>query len=506
MPIDSEGKATTIKIFSFGQPHMMAFHLAWFNFMMCFFATFAPAALMPVIRENLNLSRTDIGLSGVCAVVGAVLGRFFMGTFLDIFGSRRGSSFIMLVFAAPVFLMALVTNAGSLIVVRFFIGIALCNFVCCQFWVGSMFNVRIVGTANAITAGWGNMGGGLVQVVIPGIYVAMINGGIPSFAAWRWTFFVPGAVYIISGLLTFMYGVDSPLGDFRDLKKNGMMASKAGASVWPVIKCALGNYRTWVGFWIYGYCFGVELTVDNIIVSYFYDQFGLSLVVAGGLGAMFGLLNLFSRASGGMISDIVALRFGMRGRLWAHWAIQTGGGVFCALMGASYNSLSATIGFMIIFSILCQQACGTMYGFVPFISRRSYGVVAGTVGGGGNVGAVVTQVIFFAGSVYSPNFTVAYGIQMMGVMIIACTLPMFLFWWPMWGSMLTRGNPDATEEDYYIKEWSAEEISQGLHNEAMKFAMNSRSQRGFVKGMTTSSTSGIPAVKESSVTVATSRA
>lgn len=43
---------------------MMAFHLAWFNFMMCFFATFAPAALMPVIRENLNLSRTDIGLSG----------------------------------------------------------------------------------------------------------------------------------------------------------------------------------------------------------------------------------------------------------------------------------------------------------------------------------------------------------------------------------------------------------------------------------------------------------
>lgn len=44
-----------------------------------------------------------------------------------------------------------------------------------------------------------------------------------------------------------------------------------------------------------------------------------------------------------------------------------------------------------------------MFGVVPFVSRRSYGVVSGVVGAGGNVGAIVTQVIFFAGSVYSPT-------------------------------------------------------------------------------------------------------
>jgi len=502
IPVDSEGKATTIRVFSFGKPHMRAFHLAWFNFMMCFFATFAPAALMPVIRENLNLTKTDVGLSGVCAVIGAIAGRVAMGSILDTYGSRFGNALVMLWFATPVFLMALVTNAGSFQCVRFFIGIALCCFVCCQFWVGSMFNVRIVGSANAITAGWGNMGGGLVQIVIPAIYVALMSGGVPSFSAWRWTFFVPGGFYILAGLATLMLGIDSPLGDFRDLRKSGVMAKDAAKSAWPVLKCAFSNYRTWVAMWIYGYCFGVELTVDNIIVSYFYDQFGLSLTVAGGLGAMFGLLNLFSRASGGILSDLVAARFGMRGRLWTHWIVQTLGGLFCALMGAAYNSLSATIGLMIIFSILCQQACGTMFGFVPFISRRAYGVVSGTVGAGGNVGAVVTQVIFFSGSVYSPNFTVAYGIQMMGVMIVCCTLPMFLLWFPMWGSMLTSGNPDATEEDYYIKEWTADEISQGLHNEAMKFAMNSKSQRGFIKGAITSSSSGIAAkpMAESTIT------
>jgi MFS transporter, NNP family, nitrate/nitrite transporter len=44
--------------------------------------------------------------------------------------------------------------------------------------------------------------------------------------------------------------------------------------------------------------------------------------------------------------------------------------------------------------------------------------------------------------------------------------------------MLTRGNPEYAEEDYYLQEWSAEEVSQGLHQGSMKFAMESRSQRG----------------------------
>jgi NNP family nitrate/nitrite transporter-like MFS transporter len=156
--------------------------------------------------------------------------------------------------------------------------------------------------------------------------------------------------------------------------------------------------RAWILALTYGYSFGVELTVDNVITEYFYDQFGTSLTVAGALGAIFGLMNLFTRATGGMLSDWVAKYWGMRGRIWVLWIIQTLGCIFCIVLGKVSNSLSTTIVILIIFSIFCQQACGAHFGITPFVSRRAYGVVSGLVGAGGNVGAAVTQAIWFAGT------------------------------------------------------------------------------------------------------------
>ena len=114
-----------------------------------------------------------------------------------------------------------------------------------------------------------------------------------------------------------------------------------------------------------------------------------------------------------MLSDLAAIRWGMRGRLWTLWIIQMLGGAFCIIMWKVDYSLTATIIIMIIFSIFCQQACGAHFGIVPFISRRSYGVVSGVVGAGGSCGAIVTQVIFFAGSPYSPVMTVQTGLLWM---------------------------------------------------------------------------------------------
>lgn len=106
---------------------------------------------------------------------------------------------------------------------------------------------------------------------------------------------------------------------------------------------------------------------------------------------------------------------------------------------------------------------------------RSLGIVSGMTGGGGNVGAVITQVIFFRGSRYSTEA----GITMMGIMIICCTLVITLIYFPQWGGMLCDASSDGvTEEDYYMSEWTSAEKEEGYSRASKKFSENSRSERG----------------------------
>ena len=49
---------------------------------------------------------------------------------------------------------------------RFCIGAGGAAFVVTQYWTTTMFANNIVGTANATTAGWGNLGGGVTQMLI----------------------------------------------------------------------------------------------------------------------------------------------------------------------------------------------------------------------------------------------------------------------------------------------------------------------------------------------------
>ena len=62
--------------------------------------------------------------------------------------------------------------------------------------------------------------------------------------------------------------------------------------------------------------------MNSVAARYFHDYHGLSPKMAGLLASLWGLMNLFARSLGGVLSDRANSRFGMRGRIWACWAVQ----------------------------------------------------------------------------------------------------------------------------------------------------------------------------------------
>ena len=365
-PVDSEHKATEFRIFSVAAPHMRAFHLSWISFFACFVSSFAAPPLLPIIRDNLNLTSTDIGNAGIASVSGAVFARVAMGSACDMFGPRLASASLILLTAPAVFFTSIVSSPTSFLLVRFFTGFSLATFVSTQFWMSSMFSAPVVGSANGFSGGWGNLGGGATQLIMPLVFALIRDVGAVKFTAWRIAFFIPALFQILSAFAVLIFGQDMPDGNFYGLKKSGERAKDKFS--W-VFYYGITNYRGWILALTYGYCFGVELTIDNIISEYFYDRFNLKLHTAGLIAASFGLANLFSRPAGGYISDAMAKRFGMRGRLWALWVVQMIGGVLCVLLGR-VSSLSSSIVVMVAFSLFVQAACGLTFGVVPFVSRR----------------------------------------------------------------------------------------------------------------------------------------
>lgn len=422
--MDRLSAASKIDLWNFKTPPMRAFHLTWITFFLCFFGWFGIAPLMPLVREDLNLTQSQIGNIIVASVSITIFARLFFGWLCDKIGPRLCYTYLLVFGSIPVMLIGLSDSYESFLLFRLAIGLLGASFVITQYHTSVMFSSNVVGTANATVAGWGNMGGGVTLMVMPLIVAAFVSIGFIEEEAWRWSMVVPGLALMAMGFIYYRFTQDTPQGNFNAIRRTKPEQSRKESK--GNFLSALKDYRVWVLFLAYGACFGIEITIDNIATIYFIDNFDIGLKEAGFIAGLFGLMNIFARALGGMFGDKAGRKFGLKGRvlLLGLFLLLEGVGI---MIFSQVQLLPWAIVSMLLFALFLKMSNGATYSVVPFINKRAMGAVSGIVGAGGNVGAVLAGFLFVSESLTYRHSLLIIGIAVAAVSVLTLLLAVTKF-------------------------------------------------------------------------------
>lgn len=398
-----------LNIFSLSGVQMKTFHVTWLTFFVCFFGWFGLAPLMPTIKEDLQLDKGQIGNIIIASVSGTIIARLLIGKLCDTWGPRKTYTALLLIGAIPVMGVGLAESYTSFLLFRLAISIIGASFVITQFHTSMMFAANIKGTANAVAGGWGNLGGGVTNMVMPVIFAAIVGFGYTKAEAWRYAMIVPGAMMLIAAFLYFRYTKDTPAGNYDEIEREVKVKGKTDYSV-------LKDWRVWALALAYAVCFGMEITFDNIAALHFVQEFNLTQGSAGFWAGVFGFMNIFARALGGIFADKVGKKYGMRGKglLLASVLLLEGAGL---ILFAQAGSFGMAIVSMISFALFLKMANGATYAITPFVNEKNVGLVSGIVGAGGNVGGMLFGFLFKSKSI---TYVEAFGY--IGMIVIAVSL------------------------------------------------------------------------------------
>lgn len=389
-------KSTTLQLFNLKNVSIRTFWITAISFFMCFFAWFGIVPFMPDVVRDLGLTPDQKWNSIILAVSGTVFARLLIGKLCDKYGPRLCYTWLLTLGAIPVILCGLVQTPTQFLVCRLFIGFIGASFVITQVHTSLMFAPNIVGTANATSAGWGNLGGGANRLGMPLIAAAVVGFGVADGEAWRYSMVIAGIVCFLMGLVYFFFTKDTPQGNFKELRAAGEMVSTKKDKVGFLT--VLKDYRTWILFVVYAACFGIELTVYGTMDDYLQNTFQLERVTAGNIVLSFALMNIFARTLGGFFGDKFGKLKGLRGRVLFLSFILAMQGIMLITFSMT-TSIIVGVLFLIFFSLSVQMAEGATFSVVPFINKNAIGSVSGIVGAGGNVGAFLAAMLLKSKSV-----------------------------------------------------------------------------------------------------------
>jgi MFS transporter, NNP family, nitrate/nitrite transporter len=423
--------------------------ICWFNF-----APFGSVIAKDILGMAADpvTAKAHLKVLGICNLALTIPARIVIGMLLDRFGPRVAFSSILGFALIPCMLTALAQDFNQLVIARLLMGLVGSGFVVGIRMVSEWFPPREIGTAEGIYGGWGNFGAFGAEFALPLIAggTAFLAGGATN---WRLAIAMTGVITALYGLVYYNLAQDTPSGiAYQRVKKvggmevtsplafAGLMATNFGlvaalgvlawrlmmvkffdmtgmivawvalaglyvfqfSQAWAVNKPMLQGEKSYLPEERYQFrqvallelcyvtTFGSELAAVSMLPKFFEDTFKLDHGLASMLASTYPLLNLFSRPTGGLLSDALG------SRKWTMVIVAAGTGVGY-LMAYGINKdwgIPAAVAVTMFAALFAQAGCGTTYGIVPLIKKSITGQVAGNVGAYGNFGGVVFLLVY----------------------------------------------------------------------------------------------------------------
>ncbi|MBI5659514.1 MAG: MFS transporter [Nitrosomonadales bacterium] len=426
-------------LLAFGRPDVIALHKTWIAFFITFYVWFNMAPLASTIMKETGLTLDQLKILAICNVALTVPMRVVVGMLCDRIGPRKTFCIVMWAMSIPCMMFAFASTFTEMLISRLILSAVGTGFVVGIAMTSLWFKPRDAGFAQGVEAGLGNWGSSLAAITMPILALTVLG-------SWRWAIASSGVVMFLYGAYYWFAITDGPAGTARPIarKAQAIEVSTWGdlvqAILWtipiwgvlsllvrmvtkkgyitadlsyilyaviaimvlyqifgllkvniPILKKGVpedDRYRfTQVGTLNASYVvtFGAELAVISMLPMFFQKTFEMTPVMAGLFGSMFAVLNFFSRALGGYISDRMPTR---KQAHLIYLAGVTGGFVLMGLISAEWPLIMAV---MVVFicAMFVTGGCGTTFALIPFVKRRITGNVAGYAGAYGNVGAVV---------------------------------------------------------------------------------------------------------------------
>lgn len=312
-------------------------------------------ALSVYIARDFGLTASEKGVLVATPILGGSLFRILMGLLTDRLGPKKTGTIGQLVVMGPLLWGWLAGHSlPQLMALGLLLGVAGASFAVALPLASRWYPPQHQGLAMGI-AGAGNSGTVLASLFAP---------RLAELVGWHGVF---GLGLIPVGLTLAVYLTlvkDSP--------------EQPAPKPWRAYFTVLQEADTWWFNVFYSVTFGGFVGLASFLALFFYDQYGLSKVMAGNFTALCVFAGSMFRPFGGYLAD----RFGGLRMLKILF-----GAIAVLMFGVGLLPPLALVTVFLFLGMLCLgMGNGSVFQLVPQRFRREIGVVTGIVGAAGGLG------------------------------------------------------------------------------------------------------------------------